>query len=90
MRLTIISNICKLNLYLDNTTVGKDSVQLLVEMAPQLDDVFDYCNYLGQKIDCGKLFQETLTGDGLCFSFNTLDSGKIFNEKLYEQVIKFM
>lgn len=83
MRLTIISNICKLDLHLDNNTVDKNSIKLLVDMAPQLYDVFDKCSYLGRTVDCGILFHETLTGDGLCFSFNALDSRNIFNEKLY-------
>lgn len=82
MRLTIISNICNLNLYLDNTTVDINSIQLLIDMAPQLNDVFESCNFLGLSIDCDILFQETLTEDGLCFSFNTFASQNLFHEKL--------
>lgn len=87
MRLTIISNICKLDLNLDNNTITKNSIKLLKAMAPQSKDVFDYCNYLGSIVDCAVLFQETLTEDGLCFTFNTFDSRHIFHEELYEELL---
>lgn len=51
-------------------------------MAPKLNDVFDYCKFLGQAVDCGLLFKESLTEDGLCFTFNGLNSRSIFNEEL--------
>lgn len=52
-------------------------------MAPKLNDVFEECYFMERKYDCDFLFQETITEDGLCFSFNTFNSRRMFNEELY-------
>lgn len=78
----IISNICRLDLSLENTTIDREYVELLVEMAPKIDDVFEECYFMEREYNCNFLFQETLTEDGLCFSFNTFNSRRMFNEEL--------
>lgn len=81
--MTIISNICKLDLSLENSTINKEYVDLLIEMAPKLNDVFEECYFMERRFDCDFLFQETITEDGVCFSFNTFNSRRMFYEELY-------
>lgn len=80
--MTIISNICKLDLKLDNATIDREYVRLLIEMAPRVKDVFEECFFMERQYKCSFLFQETVTDDGLCFSFNTFNSRMMFHEDL--------
>lgn len=64
-----------------NNTLDRESVKLLYEMAPKLDDVFDTCRFLDEDVECFRLFKPSLTEDGVCFTFNAYDSKHMFNEE---------
>lgn len=89
-RLTIISNICKLDLELDNQTITQEYVGLLVGMAPRVKDVFEECYFMDRFFDCDYFFHETITEDGICFTFNVFDSRKMFHEDLYVNNNKYL
>ncbi|KAG5865086.1 hypothetical protein JTB14_034780 [Gonioctena quinquepunctata] len=41
---------------------------------------FDYCQYLGQEVDCSEIFTPILTEEGICYSYNILDRNDIYRE----------
>lgn len=63
-----------------NETVGKESVEYLRELAPTLDETFKFCQFGNNIIDCKELFSEIITEEGLCYSFNILNSNELYRE----------
>lgn len=73
-----------MDLQLDNQTITREYVRLLVKMAPKINDVFEECYFMGKFYDCDFLFQQSIVEDGICFTFNVFESQKMFYEELCE------
>lgn len=82
-RLEILTTICTEPDLMDfgNNSLDRDSVRMLYEMAPKLNDVFETCRFLDEAVDCYRIFKPTLTEDGVCYTFNSFDSKQMFNEE---------
>lgn len=58
-----------------------DSIpQLLRTLAPKLNGSMSECQFAKDLVSCSNLFNEVITGEGLCFSFNMLDAKKMYKE----------
>lgn len=66
-----------------NNTLDRESVKMLYEMAPKLNDVFEACRFLDEDVECSRIFKPSLTEDGVCFTFNAYDSKHMFKEEEY-------
>lgn len=53
----------------------------IFDMAPDLDDSLRHCNWLHDSHNCSDFFVPIITEEGLCFSFNTLNSNEIYTDK---------
>ncbi|XP_018572880.1 pickpocket protein 28-like [Anoplophora glabripennis] len=76
--------ICDNHLYnAGNLTTGLDTIDYLMSVAPQFDDVFHSCRWTLQNKSCSSLFYPILTEEGLCFTFNMLDRSQLLRNKVY-------
>ncbi|XP_018568328.1 pickpocket protein 28-like [Anoplophora glabripennis] len=83
--------ICDNHIYNDgNETIGLDTIDYLMSIAPQFDDVFFGCKWTLLNESCYNLFTPSMTEDGLCFTFNVLDRSDIFrkNVDLYKDYLE--
>lgn len=60
---------------------GKSVVDLVDEIAFHRDEVLENCVWADQPINNCKYFRPVITSEGLCYSFNTLNSREIFSNK---------
>lgn len=51
----------------------------IIDIAPDLDDTIDRCLWKYNVISCSE-FSAVFSEDGLCFTFNALNSHEIFTE----------
>lgn len=53
--------------------------------APTLNDVLQDCSWRRYSRPCSELFNEVLTDDGICFSFNLLNASELYNEAMLNE-----
>lgn len=58
-------------------------VPQLKRMLYTLDDSFMMCKWRHENVDCGELFNQIITDQGICFAFNMLDHQELFQEKMF-------
>lgn len=81
-RLKALAHVCPLLPHLipfdDNFTNGHiyDTIQ---DIAPTIGE--SLCNWWGRDINCSQLLVPILTEDGLCFTFNGLNSDEIYTDQ---------
>lgn len=75
-----ISHICYPSLnYSEN--IGKDfKIEYLKKFAPPIDDIMDFCDFGKKELSCEEIFSEIITEEGLCYTFNTLDTIDLFKK----------
>lgn len=49
-------------------------------VAPSLNEILFRCTWHRQDINCSDIFQEILTDEGICFTFNYYNASEIYNE----------
>lgn len=59
-----------------------DVMRMLKEMAVKQDDAMNDCKWANRKIKCEKFFTETLTEEGICFTFNMIDYQELFKDNM--------
>lgn len=47
-------------------------------MAPTFTDTMFHCKFRNEFQPCDKLFKEVMTEEGLCFTFNVLNSQEMY------------
>lgn len=50
-------------------------------LSPTLHETFSSCEWKGNRTACRQLFKETLTDEGICFTFNLLNASEIYREE---------
>lgn len=65
---------------LNKTDFGGDCVEIMKKLAPPMKDVISNCYFGNSMKKCDEIFSETITDDGLCYTFNVANSDQIFNE----------
>lgn len=61
-----------------------DYMEVLKSMLPPFDRYFFYCRWLSRFNECDKYFRETLTEEGICYTFNGLHPTDIYREDTYQ------
>lgn len=59
--------------------------RLAKRYAPALTDVLQECKWRRDPINCSDIFNEVLTDDGICFSFNLLNSSELYHEEFLHE-----
>ncbi|CAG9817679.1 unnamed protein product [Phaedon cochleariae] len=78
------SLICDNHLYTSGEKVtGFDTIEYLMSIAPQFEDVFFNCKWTLLNESCDNMFTPILTEDGLCFTFNMLDKSELLRDKVF-------
>lgn len=62
-------------------TTDASIVQTLHDMSLKLNDSIEDCKWRNKNKKCSELFRPILTEDGICFTFNSLNSQDIYTEK---------
>lgn len=74
------SLVCEFQAYSSgNETTNDEAISFLIEAAPDVEHVVADCMWKS-KIACSDYFTPVMTDDGLCHTFNILDSRYIFND----------
>lgn len=53
-------------------------VPIMQAMALSLDDVFATCKWRGEEQPCESLFTQSLTDNGICYTFNAVDAYQLY------------
>lgn len=61
-----------------------DYSEVLQRMLPPFERYFFYCRWLSRFNECDKYFRETLTEEGICYTFNGLHPMDIYREDTYQ------
>ncbi|XP_026322231.1 pickpocket protein 28 [Hyposmocoma kahamanoa] len=56
-------------------------VQNFLKVAPDVEDVFAYCMWRGQYVDCRNIFKVAVTLEGVCYNFNALAASEMFTDR---------
>ena len=59
-----------------------DVMRMLKEMAVKQEDAMNDCKWANRKIKCEKFFTETLTEEGICFTFNMINYKELFKDNM--------
>lgn len=75
------------NLELNDSKVaeGHDIVKILREISYSVDDSMLFCKFRNSLTDCKALFNEIVTDEGICYSFNMLDYDMLFNGNILDE-----
>lgn len=81
-----IAQICDAHLFSNVSGFGgnvtdKDCVDYLREMAPSFEEMLFFCKWRNTFDTCEDLFTEVVTEEGICYTFNLLDSSELFREE---------
>lgn len=55
------------------------------KVAPSLDEMFLRCTWQGQEVGCASIFNEILTDEGLCYTFNYLNASELYIENMLDR-----
>jgi len=56
-------------------------IDMLREVAPTFNETMLYCNFRSEKNSCRNYFEEIMTDEGLCFTFNMLNAKELYRDE---------
>jgi acid-sensing ion channel, other len=93
-RTTAISNVCDPFIFdeidPENRTTCEDCVKNLKEMAVPKDEMLMLCKYRADAGSCDDLFEEIITEEGICYTFNALKMSEIYRDESITDDFNFM
>lgn len=67
--------------YLGNKFINESFYELMQDMAPTCNDTLVRCKWKGVEHPCTNLFKPMINGQGICFTFNALNSRDVHTEE---------
>lgn len=79
-----VAQVCDVHLT-DNFEVGGNItdnkvIDMLRKIAPTFNETMLLCKFRNKVKFCDQYFEEIMTDEGLCFTFNMLNPGELFRE----------
>lgn len=64
-----------------NDFAYEDIFNVIQDVAPTVDEIMLSCSWKGTNFNCSEYLQPVLTNDGVCFTFNALNSRDIYTDE---------
>lgn len=65
----------------DDSTSSESIHDTIENISPNLQDILDKCGWQNRKMNCSEIFSPVLTEDGLCVTFNALNSYETYTDE---------
>lgn len=82
--LIALTHICDFKAFglfgIGKNTTDADLIREMNKISIKLNDSLVECKWRSEYEDCSKHFQPILTEDGICFTFNSLNSRDIYSD----------
>lgn len=56
-------------------------VKEIIRKAPKIDDSMVFCKFRDEVKKCDELFTQSITEEGLCYSFNKLNNNEVLSDE---------
>jgi acid-sensing ion channel, other len=93
-RMTAISQVCDNFIFNEidpeSLTTCEKCVKDLKEMAVPKDEMLMFCKYRNDTGECDDLFEEIITEEGICYTFNALKMSEIYRDESITEDFKFL
>lgn len=82
----VVLQLCDAHIAVDNFQIGtnftnSEFFDILKELAPTYNDTMMFCKWRNEVNFCDALFRTTLTEEGVCYTFNALNSRDIYTDE---------
>lgn len=83
MRMEAVIQLCDAHIATDNFDIGKNHTNrtifdVIQDVAPSFNDTMFFCKWRNDYPRCSDIFRPVLTEEGVCYTFNALNSRDIY------------